>query len=82
MAITQKPISVRIDYGVLGELDNFCFAAGARRNMVINRAVRDYVRLLDIFSRCSVQGVDFWEDKDFIEWCRKARNDRRCWWRI
>lgn len=80
MAITQKPISVRIDYCVLSELDNFCFAAAAPRNMVINRAVKEYVQLLNLFSRCNVLGVDYLEDKELREWLSRAEQRRRSWW--
>lgn len=78
--ITQKPLSVRIDLGTLEDLDNFCYAADAKRNMVVNRAINEYVRLLEIFSRCACCGKDYREDESFIAWCEKANGRRNKWW--
>lgn len=78
--ITQTPLSVRIDMGTLEDLDNFCYAAAAKRNMVINRAINEYIRLLEIFARCACTGQDYREDKSFINWCEHANRRRNEWW--
>lgn len=41
--ITQIQISVRMSIRVKDELDKFCYAAAAPRNMVINRAAKENV---------------------------------------
>lgn len=78
--ITQTLISVRMSFDVKEELDKFCDAAAAPRNMVINRAVNEYVELLEIFARCACHGQDYREDKSFLEWCGRANRRRREWW--
>lgn len=43
MAVTQKPISARIDNITLAKLDTFCAATNRKRNEVINTAVAEYL---------------------------------------
>lgn len=77
--ITQTPISVRMSFDIKKQIDDFCYAAAAPRNMVINRAVKEYVELLEIFTRCACYGQDYRDDILFIEWCKKVNNRRRKW---
>lgn len=71
-----------MSFDIKAELDKFCYAAAAPRNMVINRAVKEYVELLEIFARCACCGQDYREDKSFIRWCANASNRRNRWWRV
>lgn len=45
--VTQKPISLKIDTGLLEELDAECLYNGRKRNWHINRAIHVYLALLD-----------------------------------
>lgn len=45
--INQKAISVKIDYGILHDLEQEVSASGINRNKLINRAIRYYIRSKD-----------------------------------
>lgn len=49
--IGSKPISVRINVGVLEELNKAASKSPVSKNMIINRAVRHYSRLLEIMKK-------------------------------
>lgn len=48
MAVTQKPISAKINYTTLEELDLECFVSGRARNAVINDAIKFYIEMKDL----------------------------------
>lgn len=77
---SQKPISARIDYNVLKDLDEFCAIKAAKRNTVINRAIRDYLKLMETMTRCSMHRTDFISDSDFLEIVREIDTRRNIWW--
>lgn len=79
---TQKPLSARINYNVLQDLDEFCYIEGVPRNMVINRAIKEYLELLDIMHKCSVYRSDFIENSDFLALVRKIDQRRHSWFHI
>ena len=54
--VSQKPISVRIDLGVLEQLEAESRATGIPKNMLINRAIKHYVRIVDIIRRTRANG--------------------------
>lgn len=45
--VTQKPISLKIDYKLLQDLDGECLVTAQKRNGHINRAIRQYLELKD-----------------------------------
>lgn len=45
--VTQKPISLKIDYGLLQELDREVTTGFRKRNWHINRAISLYLKLQD-----------------------------------
>ena len=45
--ITQKAISVKIDYSILQDLDQEVSTSGINRNKLINRAIWFYIRNKD-----------------------------------
>lgn len=49
-------ISVRIDLGVLAELESESYATGIPKNMLINRAVKHYLRIVDIIRQAKANG--------------------------
>lgn len=49
--VTQKMISVRIDIGVLQQLEQEAGVTGIPKNMLINRAIKSYVQIVDIIRR-------------------------------
>ena len=78
---TQKPISARINTKILYALDELCREKRAKRNRVINRAIRDYVRLLEIMTRCDMNHSDFRYDEEFQQQILSinARKDFWAW---
>lgn len=80
--ITQTPLSVRMSDFVKDDLDKFCYSAAAPRNRVINRAVKEYIQLLEIFARCACTGQDYRADDSFMRWCENANKRRNDWWYI
>lgn len=66
--VTQKPISVRIDLDVLQQLDEEQRVSGKARNFMINRACKDYLRLIDIIRSCGARGVRIQDDIAFASW--------------
>lgn len=49
--VHQKPISVRIDLEVLKELEKEAGVTGIPKNMLINRAIKNYIQIVDIIRR-------------------------------
>ena len=49
--VTQKMISVRIDLRVLQMLEQEAGVTGIPKNMLINRAIKNYVQIVDIIRR-------------------------------
>ena len=48
MAVTQKPISAKINFTTLEELDLECYVSGRARNAVINDAIKFYISVKDM----------------------------------
>ena len=48
MAVTQKPISAKINFTTLEELDLECYVSGRARNAVINDAIKFYIEIKDL----------------------------------
>lgn len=45
--VNQKPISLKISFDVLEELDKECYASAMKRNNLINLAIGYYLQYLD-----------------------------------
>lgn len=67
--ITQKAISVKINYGVLDELDKEVSASGIKRNKLINRAIWYYIRNKDNQRKymCNIMTDREYIDSTFIQ---------------
>lgn len=67
--ITQKAISVKIDYGVLDELEQEVSASGINRNKLINRAIWYYMRSKDARRKymCKIMTDKEYIDSTFIQ---------------
>ncbi len=46
--VTQKPISLKLNYSTLEELDLECYVSGRKRNAVINDAIKMYIAIKDL----------------------------------
>ena len=64
--VTQKPISVKMEYGILKALDEECRTGWMKRNRHINEAVRFYLDLKDTQRRIKCRGSRK-EQQDLIE---------------
>lgn len=56
--VTQKPISLKIDYQTLEELDSECALGWRKRNWHINQAIRLYLKLQDTRRLYKCVGTD------------------------
>lgn len=74
--VTQKLISVRINLDVLRLLDEETRVTGKARNFMINRACKDYIKLLDIIRSCKATGVDIENDTNFWNWLLQVDKKR------
>lgn len=78
--VNQTPISVRLNDSVLEKLNKFCSVTRAKKNRVINRALHDYLTLLDYISECDEDGVSPIIDPRVREWVSKVGRNRGSWW--
>lgn len=69
----QKLISVRIDLGVLEQLDLETRCTGRARNFMINRSCRDYLELIDIIRRCEAMRESIKDSTAFNNWITRVR---------
>lgn len=51
MAVTQKPISARINNEILKQLENFCKEHQIKKNSVINKAIQYYIGHYFLFTQ-------------------------------
>lgn len=67
--ITQKAILVKINYGVLDDLDKEVSASGINRNKLINRAIWYYIRSKDYQRKymCKIMTDKEYIDSTFIQ---------------
>lgn len=54
--INQKAISVKMNYDVLEALNEECYISGVPRNRLINKAVRNYIDMIDENRRSKAHG--------------------------
>lgn len=78
--VNQTPISIRINDSVLEQLSKFCSVTGAKRNRVINRAIHDYLELIEYLSECEEDGVTPMIDPKVREWVANVARTRGSWW--
>lgn len=69
--ITQKAISVKIDYSILQDLDQEVSTSGINRNKLINRAIWFYIRNKDAQRQymCKIMTDQEYIDSTFIKPC-------------
>lgn len=61
--ITQKPISVRINFERLKDLEQEAFITGFSKNEIINRAIKVYCHFTDARRRAIISGAtDDWNE--------------------
>lgn len=67
--ITQKAISVKIDYSILQDLDQEASKSGINRNKLINRAIWFYIRNKDARRQymCKMMTEQEYIDSTFIQ---------------
>ena len=67
--ITQKAISVKIDYSILQDLDQEVSTSGINRNKLINRAIWFYIRNKDAQRQymCKIMTDQEYIDSTFIQ---------------
>lgn len=80
--VTQKMISVRIDLGVLDALDKEVAAIGIPRNLLINRAAKNYLELVDIIRAARIRGRNTQDTAAFIKWLEKVEDKKDDTWGI
>lgn len=75
--VNQKLISVRIDLGVLKELDSETRCTGRARNFMINRSCKDYLALIDIIRSCEAMQESVKDSKAFNDWLTRVKEKNR-----
>lgn len=61
--VTQKPISARINFERVKDLEQEAFITGISKNDIINRAIQVYCHFADARSRAIISGAtDDWND--------------------
>lgn len=55
--VNQKPISFKIAFNILDELDKECYVSGKKRNTLINLAIGYYLEYLDCCRLLSCSGT-------------------------
>ena len=80
--VTQKLISVRIDLGVLDQLDLETRCSGKARNFMINRSCKDYLHLLDIIRSCEAMGESIKDSTAFNNWLTMVKEKKLHAWFI
>lgn len=69
--ITQKPISLKIEFDLLQELDHEAACGWRKRNNLINEAVRFYLDYLDTRRRIKTYGDHEDREDEFSRFTRK-----------
>lgn len=80
--VNQKLISVRIDLGVLDQLDLETRCSGRARNFMINRSCKDYLQLLDIIRSCAAMKENIKDSTAFNNWLTMVKEKRYHSWYI
>ena len=75
--VNQKLISVRIDLGVLMQLDLETRCTGRARNFMINRSCKDYLELIDIIRACEAVGENIKDSTAFNNWLTGVKEKQR-----
>lgn len=58
MALTQKPISARINIDTLDQLESFCMEHQVKKNAVINKAIQYYIGHYFLFTKNADKSKD------------------------
>lgn len=77
--ITQKLISLKINYDTLEELDSECMYGGGKRNWHINRAIMTYLKLKDARRLYRCVGTDQNKQQVLQQWLREWFPEAATW---
>ena len=77
--INQKPISLKIDYELLNELDEEVRLGCRKRNRHINEAIRFYLAYLDTKRRIKCRGSRQEQQQLVDDFARKWFPQAFCW---
>lgn len=80
--MATKAISARIEVSILEALEAEQYVSGVNRNMMLNRAAKDYIELLDAIRKCRAMGCSPIESASVRGWLSMVEDKMTIRWYI
>ena len=80
--VGSKMISVRLNLEVASDLERYAAHSFVSKNMLINRAVSSYIRLLDIIGNGDTNSLRVINSRDFQQLLEEIIRKRKVYWQL